>query len=111
MQGRENRLLLTVYEDANETTPEDLTGKTFSATFYDPNSPTTIYATAIGDHVVVSDPESGVIEIVLDYDAFDGAEWDLANYVVDDITTPGTPKPFLPPDQIGLTHLPPATVP
>jgi hypothetical protein len=110
LTGRENRLHLTIYTDVNETDLEDISGKTFSAVIFNPADPTDVYARAIGSEQVVVDVEESIIELVFAADVFASATWDIANYMVDDITSEANPKPFLPPDEIRMSIVPTATV-
>lgn len=109
--GRENRLILTVFQDEAETQPEDLTGRTFSVTVFDPRNPEVALATALDGNVIVNAPLTGVIEIVFAPSTFNQTKSPSVQYVVDDITVPATPKKFLPPDEIPIVRMPPAAVP
>jgi len=102
-QGRQNQLVRTIYEDSAQTNLEDLTGRSFSVTIYHPES-LTVYATAVGGDVDVDTVES-VITVTFAEDAFDGATWDAAEYIVDEITG-ATPAPFLTPEELTLKRLP-----
>jgi hypothetical protein len=109
-KNRENVIQLTVYEDDNETVLEDLTGKTFSGLIQKVGG-TETYATAVGEGQVAVDLGNSVISLTFAADEFSEADWDQAEYVVDDITDVGNPKPFLRPSLLTLTTLQPAAVP
>jgi hypothetical protein len=107
-QGRQNQLVLTIYEDANQTTLEDLTDRTFSVTIYNSEN-LTVYATAVGTTVDTNTVEvneaDSVITVTFLPDEFADADWDAAEYIVDEITG-GTPAPFLTPEALSLKRLP-----
>lgn len=112
MPGRQNRLILTVFEDEAETQPEDLTGRKFSCTIFDPRDPETALTRLIGDaSVVITAPTTGVIELVLPPATFNGLKVPEVHYVVDEITNPALPEQFLPADSIPISRAPAPTVP
>mgnify|MGYP003427270833 CR=1 FL=1 len=102
-QGRQNQLVLTIYEDANQAALEDLTDRLFSVTIYHPED-LTVYATAVGADVDVDDVGSVITATFAD-DTFDASTWDQAEYIVDEITG-AVPAPFLTPSEMILKKLP-----
>ncbi|AMV16606.1 hypothetical protein [Planctomyces sp. SH-PL14] len=111
VQHREGRLHLQVFEDVAQTTPEDISGKTFSAVIYNPENPTEVYARAVGSEQVEVTVETSTIVLIFPASTFATATWKVAEYTVDDITDLANPKPFLPPDQIRLKQAASPSVP
>ena len=105
IKGRVARLELTVYTDAAQTTPEDLTDRLFSASVYHPET-LEVYATAVGSGVDLVDAVNGRLDLIFAEDDFADVSADQALYIVDEITG-GEALPFLPPDEILMTNAPP----
>jgi len=88
---------LEFYEDEAHTIPENLSGRTFSVVVFNPNDPTDVYATAIGDAVELLEIQSVEARIKASFPADeidDEDNWDIATYIIDDITDPENPLKF-----------------